>query len=126
MLKVGLVSVYILFAAAIVGECFAAPAEWMRESPQNRLVLVMVGTTLCPSCMAYEPAFRRVAESYGTTVEVRYTIAQNAEFSFMNRFGVYGYPTVLAMRHGEIIGTLAAPVSEAETRRFVEEMLCKE
>ena len=98
-------------------------AERFEELLQSgKPLLVEYHAPWCGYCRRLEPAFARVAQEYGevlTTVKIDI----DKEPALSDREHIEVVPTLVLYRSGRSVGSVVAPGSAGEIRRFLDETL---
>ena len=98
--------------------------QFQEMMDQGKTVLVDFWAPWCSYCRRINPAYDKIAESYGNRLVVaKVNIDEEPQFAAAEQIEVI--PTLVMYRGGEALGFVVAPESKAKIEEFIEESLGK-
>ena len=98
--------------------------QFQEMMAQGKTVLVDFWAPWCSYCRRINPAYEKIAESYGERIVVaKVNIDEEPQFAQAEQIEVI--PTLVMYRGGEALGFVVAPESKAKIEEFIEESLGK-
>lgn len=98
--------------------------QFQEMMDQGKTVLVDFWAPWCSYCRRINPAYEKIAESYGERIVVaKVNIDEEPQFAQAEQIEVI--PTLVMYRGGEALGFVVAPESKAKIEEFIEESLGK-
>ncbi len=89
----------------------------------RRLVVLDISAEWCGPCRVLEPVLQRLAEAYRGAFLLAKLEAEDENMKIAGRYGVRGFPTVLAFVGGEEVGRFQSAQSEPFVRDFIDRHL---
>ncbi len=93
------------------------------EESNRRLVLLDISAEWCGPCRVLEPILLRLAQDYQGGFLLATLEAEDENMKLAGRFGVRGFPTVVAVRNGVEVDRFQSARSEPFVRDFIDRNL---
>jgi thioredoxin 1 len=88
-------------------------------SASSELVVVDFWATWCRPCMVTKPILEKLAEEYAGKVEFLQINADDSH-EILEKFRIYGIPTVISLRNGKEVGRITGAQNETNYRAVFE------
>lgn len=98
--------------------------QFQEMMAQGKTVLVDFWAPWCSYCRRINPAYDKIAESYGDEMVVA-KVNIDDEPQFAEREQIEVIPTLVMYRDGKALGFVVAPESKAKIEEFIAESLGK-
>lgn len=89
---------------------------------QDQLVVIDFWATWCGPCQRLAPILEQVANEYGDRALIGKYNAENNE-ELLERYSVRNIPTILFIKHGEVLDRLTGAVNAAKIKELIDKNL---
>ncbi len=93
------------------------------QESSRRLVLLDISAQWCAPCRVLEPVLLRLASEYQGAFLLATLEAEDENMKVAGRFGVRGFPTVIAFLDGKEVDRFQSAQSEVFVRDFIDRYL---